>query len=273
MTGMMKMKAQGEWMLNMAQKEKFILLEENKPEEILPAVKLEQEPVPLSPELTPELSVPKEEIPQEVVATAFSTMVGSLISREWESIDALNSAIATFTIENPEDVSAIEILKQIVDEKTTHVGMLHKVLGKDVEGLVKAGEEKADSIIEPKEEKELKESLSVDFDLEDLDDIRNMPKFLGDFYYQLYIGAFERLLDDEDPVGYSDDVFEVMQHLDKEKLIKVIKSLGDNFTMPDAAWESIDNEVNENIEEYLLRNKDSIMDKPLVVGEAKEIKK
>lgn len=141
----------------MVRRDKFILVEDNKPEEtVLPAVKLEQEPVALSPEFTPELtSETKEEVPQEVKVNAFAGVISNLISSEWQAIESVNNAIATFALENPEDTSSVEILKQMVDEKTSHVGMLQKVLG-NIDGttseLVKAGEEKAEAIVEPKEE-------------------------------------------------------------------------------------------------------------------------
>jgi rRNA processing protein Gar1 len=261
-------------MHNMARRERFILIEESKSEEeVLPSVRLEQEPVPLSPELTPELTqepsvAPEAEIPAEVVTTAFSTVISGLIVREWESIDSINSAIATFTIEKPENTAVVEILKQIIDEKTAHVGMLNKVLGEVDEKtaeLVKDGEEKAETIIEPeKETEEKKDELKEDFD--ELNQIRD--KFT-DFYDKLFVGAIDRVYEELEEngnlgrFGINENEVEILKSLNKDQLATMIKDLGDNFSMPDHVWEAIDEQVEEDFGNYLSSNAEKLLGEPV----------
>ena len=277
------MKAQGAWMHNMARRERFILIEESKSEEeVLPSVRLEQEPVPLSPELTPELTqepsvAPEAEIPAEVVTTAFSTVISGLIVREWESIDSINSAIATFTIEKPENTAVVEILKQIIDEKTAHVGMLNKVLGEVDEKtaeLVKDGEEKAETIIEPeKETEEKKDELKEGLDRSELDQIRD--KFT-DFYDKLFLNEVYRVFDhiedgNAELLSMGEDSVEILKALNKDQLDTMIKDLGNNFSMPDHAWEAIDEQVAEDLGEYLSSNAEKLLGEPVdLTGERPE---
>jgi rubrerythrin len=262
-------------MHNMARRERFILIEESKSEEeVLPSVRLEQEPVPLSPELTPELTqepsvAPEAEIPAEVVTTAFSTVISGLIVREWESIDSINSAIATFTIEKPENTAVVEILKQIIDEKTAHVGMLNKVLGEVDEKtaeLVKDGEEKAETIIEPeKETEEKKDELKEGLDRSELDQIRD--KFT-DFYDKLFLNEVYRVFDhiedgNAELLSMGEDSVEILKALNKDQLDTMIKDLGNNFSMPDHAWEAIDEQVAEDLGEYLSSNAEKLLGEPV----------
>ena len=262
-------------MHNMARREKFILIEESKSEEeVLPSVRLEQEPVPLSPELTPELTqepsvAPEAEIPAEVVTTAFSTVISGLIVREWESIDSINSAIATFTIEKPENTAVVEILKQIIDEKTAHVGMLNKVLGEVDEKtaeLVKDGEEKAETIIEPeKETEEKKDELKEDLDRSEFDQIRD--KFT-DFYGKLFVNEVDRVFDriedgDAELLSMGEDSVEILKALNKDQLATMIKYLGNNFSMPDHVWEAIDEQAEEDLGNYLSSNAEKLFGEPV----------
>jgi rubrerythrin len=267
------MKAQGAWMHNMARRERFILIEESKSEEeVLPSVRLEQEPVPLSPELTPELTqepsvAPEAEIPAEVVTTAFSTVISGLIVREWESIDSINSAIATFTIEKPENTAVVEILKQIIDEKTAHVGMLNKVLGEVDEKtaeLVKDGEEKAETIIEPeKETEEKKDELKEGLDRSELEKIYEI---YTNFYDRLFVNEVSRIFDrieDGEAFIADEEGVEIITALNKDQLAKMIKDLGNNFSIPDHAWELIDEQVESDLEDYLSTHAEKLFGEPI----------
>jgi hypothetical protein len=151
----------------MEKRRRFTLNEsEEKEVEVLPAVELEE---PLSAELTPELSTeePSENIPEEIQVSALSMVIGGIISTEWQSLDAINSAIATFTLEKPEEKGPVEVLQLIIEEKTAHVGMLQSIinmLDNKTSELMKDGEEQSQEILEPavdetKEEESLNEDL------------------------------------------------------------------------------------------------------------------
>ena len=88
---------------------------------------------------------------EEVVNDAIETLLNNSIRREFESIDALNSDIATIKAETPNNTDIINILKTIITEKNMHVGMLTKALslanGGEKEKLMNAGIEKAEEII------------------------------------------------------------------------------------------------------------------------------
>jgi rubrerythrin len=219
----------------MGRRDKLILIEEEKKEvEIMPAVELKQEPLPLIPEVKPE----EVKVPEEIKVNAFAGLVNSSIAREWENIDALNSAISTFTSERPEDLSSIEILKQLVEEKTAHIGMLQKVLG-IVDGktyeLVKDGEEKAGEIAsevvpEVKEEPKLEESK------------KPLKEDMTDDYWSAIVeGEVDYLVQDEDSIDLlgDEEAQSVLPALGEDDLKKMYKDVGNYILNTDDVWERI----------------------------------
>lgn len=216
----------------MARKDRFILLEEET-QEILPAVELQQEPLTLSP--APETLPTEENIPEEVKVNAFSSLINGAISREFESIDALNSAISTFMVERPEDLASIEIFKRIIEEKTAHVGMLQAVMGivdGKVAELVKSGKEKAEEIVAAEPE-ELKEDIT------------------GDDYWKEYAeGELDFRLGDEE--------WEVqgvlLRELSKEDIEEIIDFIASSIKNNDRLWEHV-NEITYESIEYWVKKK------------------
>ena len=234
----------------MGRRDKLILIEEEKKEvEIMPAVELKQEPLPLIPEVKPE----GVKVPEEIKVNAFAGLVNSSIAREWENIDALNSAISTFTSERPEDLSSIEILKQLVEEKTAHIGMLQKVLG-IVDGktyeLVKDGEEKAEEIVsevapEVKEEPKLEESKKPL--KEDMTD---------DYWGAVVMGEVDFLIQDEDSIALLDDeeAQSILPNLNEEQLKKMSIDVGNYILNTDDVWERITEVIRYSISYWIKKH-------------------
>lgn len=226
-------------MHNMARRERFVLLEEEKKEvDIIPAAELVQEPLPLNLDMGVEAPIEEQPIPEEVKVNAFSGLINSSIAREWENIDALNSAISTFTSERPEDLASVEILKGLVEEKTAHVGMLQKILG-IVDGktyeLVKDGEEKAEEIVsevvsEVKEEPKLEENK------------KPLKEDMTDDYWSAIVeGEVDFLVQDEDSINLLNDeeAQNILPNLNEEQLDKMYKEVGNYILNTDDVWERI----------------------------------
>jgi hypothetical protein len=148
-------------------KEKLILNEDDtfeteEEKEVIPAAELEQEPLlpPLDLDMPDEKDIEEVENNNEFIP--FVSMINNAIGGEWTSIDILNNVISTFAMEKPDEIGVIDILKQIVEEKTAHVGMLQRALELVDEGnteLLQKGKEKAEEIIDdsPIEEEPVEE--------------------------------------------------------------------------------------------------------------------
>jgi hypothetical protein len=241
-------------MLNMARRERFILMEEEKKEvDVIPAAELVQEPLPLDLDMGVEAPIEEQPIPEEVKVNAFSGLVNASITREWENIDALNSAISTFTSERPEDLSSIEILKQLVEEKTAHIGMLQKVLG-IVDGktyeLVKDGEEKAEEIVsevvpEVKEEPKLEESK------------KPLKEDMTDDYWSAVVeGEVDFLVQDEDSIALLDneEAQDILLGLDEEQIKKMSIEVGSYILNADNVWEEVTSVIRGGITYWIKKN-------------------
>ena len=117
-------------------------------EEDLPAVELSgpiqiEEPV-------------EEPVPEEVETNAYKTLITNLIQQEWNSIDDINTVIATLTGTEYEELSSI--LSSIVDEKTIQIGMLTKaseLIDNSDTNLMNIGLEKAEDIVSEPASKDL----------------------------------------------------------------------------------------------------------------------
>lgn len=91
---------------------------------------------------------PVEEVPAEVEANAYKTLITNLIQKEWDSINEINSVVATLVGTEYEEIS--NILSSIVDEKTVQIGMLTKaseLIDNSDATLMNTGIEKAEEII------------------------------------------------------------------------------------------------------------------------------
>jgi rRNA processing protein Gar1 len=234
-------------MLNMAIRKRFVLIEEEKEEvNVLPAAELVQEPLPLNTETTTEETPEEQPVPEEIKVNAFSSLVNASISREWEAIDAINSAIATFIVERPEDEASIEVLRQVVDEKTAHVGMLQKVLGivdGKVYDLIKDGEEKAEEIVSevvPEVGEELKLEESKKPLKEDVTD---------DYWSAVIQSEVDYLVQDDETIGLLDDeeARSILPSLGEEDLKKMSREIGNYILNTDDIWERIVEVVREGI--------------------------
>jgi rubrerythrin len=238
----------------MGRRDKLILIEEEKKElEILPAAELAQEPLPLNPDMGVEAPIEEQPVPEEIKVNAFSSLVNASISKEWEAIDAMNSAIATFIVERPEDEASIEVLRQVVDEKTAHVGMLQKVLG-IVDGktyeLVKDGEEKADDIVsevvpEVKEEPKLKESK------------KPLKEDMTDDYWSAVVASeVDYLVQDEDSVDLlgNEEAQSILPALGEDDLKKMYNDVGGYILNTDDVWERITEVIREGIIHWIQKH-------------------
>lgn len=91
---------------------------------------------------------PVEEVPQEVEVNAYKTLITNLIQKEWDSINEINSVVATLVGTEYEEIS--NILTSIADEKTVQIGMLTKaseLIDDSDATLMNSGIEKAEEII------------------------------------------------------------------------------------------------------------------------------
>ena len=91
---------------------------------------------------------PVEEVPAEVEANAYKTLITNLIQKEWDSINEINSVVATLVGTEYEEIS--NILTSIADEKTVQIGMLTKaseLIDDSDATLMNSGIEKAEEII------------------------------------------------------------------------------------------------------------------------------
>jgi rRNA processing protein Gar1 len=241
-------------MLNMAIRKRFVLTEEEKEEvKVLPAAELVQEPLPLNTETTTEETPEEQPVPEEIKVNAFSSLVNASISREWEAIDAINSAIVTFIVERPEDEASIEVLRQVVDEKTAHVGMLQKVLGivdGKVYDLVKDGEEKADDIVsevvpEVKEEPKLEENK------------KPLKEDMTDDYWSAVVASeVDYLVQDEDSVDLlgNEEAQSILPALGEDDLKKMYNDVGGYILNTDDVWERITEVIREGIIHWIQKH-------------------
>jgi rubrerythrin len=238
----------------MGRRDKLILIEEEKKEvEILPAAELAQEPLPLNPDMGVEAPIEEQPVPEEIKVNAFSSLVNASISKEWEAIDAMNSAIATFIVERPEDEASIEVLRQVVDEKTAHVGMLQKVLG-IIDGktyeLVKDGEEKAEEIVsevvpEVKEEPKLEESK------------KPLKEDMTDDYWSAVVASeVDYLVQDEDSVDLlgNEEAQSILPALGEDDLKKMYNDVGGYILNTDDVWERITEVIREGIIHWIQKH-------------------
>ena len=64
----------------------------------------------------------------ELVENGVNSLIRTLIVEGWKNIDDYNSALATISLEDPENAKVIETLNNILDDLNTHIGMLEECL-------------------------------------------------------------------------------------------------------------------------------------------------
>ncbi len=241
-------------------REKFILNEDEDQVEVIPAAELSQEPLPLD-ELEFHLDglTNEEPVPEEIKTNAFIGMVNSAIGAEWLSIEDLNGMVATILSDKPKQGAdaAIEIIKQLVEEKTAHVGMLQKVLellDENTAELVRGGEDKAEEIVldadvEDGEFEEL-QLLSDEEKLlkkEMLEAIRGKVKQKTlkeadgdednlDYWAEQALAELDYFLENEE--DYKED-YPVLYTLDRDEIVGIAEEVGRRIESNDYLWEVV----------------------------------
>ena len=100
-----------------------------------------------------------------------TSVLHSLITREWETIDILNSNIAFFTDQGNE--AAVEILSDALNDSYIHVGQFEKLIEthNPAAEQIQDGKEEAESTLEDTTEvlpaKESEEEVEVEFSNDD----------------------------------------------------------------------------------------------------------
>ncbi len=253
-------------------REKFILNEDEDKVEVIPAAELSQEPLPLD-ELEFHLDglTNEEPVPEEVKTNAFIGMVNSAIGAEWLSIEDLNGMVATILSDKPKQGAdaATEIIKQLVEEKTAHVGMLQKVLellDENTAELVRGGEDKAEEIVldadvEDGEFEEL-QLLSDEEKLlkkEMLEAVRGKVKQKTlkeadgdednlDYWAEHALDELDYLLDNEE--DYKED-YPVLYTLDRDEVVGIAEDVGRRIESNDYLWEAIAEVAHDAIRDSL----------------------
>lgn len=257
-------------------REKFILNEDEDKVEVIPAAELSQEPLPLD-ELEFHLDghglTNDEPVPEEIKTNAFIGMVNSAIGAEWLSIEDLNGMVATILSDKPKQGAdaAIEIIKQLVEEKTAHVGMLQKVLellDENTAELVRGGEDKAEEIVldadvEDGEFEEL-QLLSDEEKLlkkERLEAIRGKVKQKTlkeadgdednlDYWAEHALSELDYYLDNDE---YYKEEYPVLYTLDRDEIVGIAEEVGRMLNSNDYMWETI-SEVTHDAIEYAIQD-------------------
>lgn len=255
-------------------REKFILNEDEDKMEVIPAAELSQEPLPLD-ELEFHLDglTNEEPVSEEIKTNAFIGMVNSAIGAEWLSIEDLNGMVATILSDKPKQGAdaAIEIIKQLVEEKTAHVGMLQKVLellDENTAELVKGGEDKAEEIVldaavEDGEFEEL-QLLSDEEKLlkkEMLEAIRGKVKQKTlkeadgdednlDYWAEHALAELDYFLEEKE---YYEEDYPVLYTLDRDEIVGIAEDVGRRLQSNDYLWETV-SEVTHDAISYALRD-------------------
>ena len=106
---------------------------------------------------------------------SLTSVLHSLITREWETIDMLNSNIAFFTDQGNE--AAVEILSDAINDSYIHVGQFEKLIENNNPAAeqIQDGKEEAESTIkETGETDEAETDVEVEFSDEDEDELEEV---------------------------------------------------------------------------------------------------
>lgn len=176
-----------------------------------------------------------EEVPQEVVDNAYGNLISNTISREWDDINSYKDLVAQFVSEQkyPE---VVDILNQLIDDKTISIGMLTKVLelinGTEQNDLMQQGIDKAEEVISDnatKEEEVVEESLTE-----------------GSAWNQKLKDVYKILDDNDLRFNVEENIFEFNDEEDREKAYKLLK---DKYDLGTNGLFKLIVEIDENLEE------------------------
>lgn len=101
-----------------------------------------------TPELTSNPEVLDSEPTPEQTQTAIESMLNNLISEKFKDVDDVKSIIASIIFAGGND-EVINILNNVIDDTTMHIGMIQKALGlvsPETEQNIKAGTDKANDL-------------------------------------------------------------------------------------------------------------------------------
>ena len=124
-----------------------IILEEPE-DEVTDKVEISTEPLPDA-VLDEPIKIDEPIISDELKQNSFVDMLSGEISDVYSNISALKSVLTTLGLDLPERTDVQDILNEIINERTMHVGMLQKaidLLNEEHKELLDAGEEKAEQI-------------------------------------------------------------------------------------------------------------------------------
>ena len=115
-----------------------------------PEDKVEMEANELPPvELDEPITVDMPEISEEDKVNGFINILSSEVSEIYNNLASLKSILVTLNSDLPERDDVKDIIEEVINERTIHVGMIQKaidLLSENHEELVDIGEEKAEQI-------------------------------------------------------------------------------------------------------------------------------
>ena len=140
-------------------------------EEPIDEIEVEEKDIEI-PEAELEEPIQVNDILQDVVDNAYGNLISNSISREWDDINSYKDLVAQFVSDNqfPE---VVDILNQLIDDKTINVGMLTKALelinGTEQNNLMQQGIDKAEEVIS--DERDLAKEVAEESLNESKDDV------------------------------------------------------------------------------------------------------
>ena len=116
-----------------------------------PEDKVEMDANELPPvELDEPITVDMPEISEEDKVNGFINILSSEVSEIYNNLASLKSILVTLNSDLPERDDVKDIIEEVINERTIHVGMIQKaidLLSENHEELVDIGEEKAEQIV------------------------------------------------------------------------------------------------------------------------------
>lgn len=101
-------------------------------------------------ELDEPITVDMPEISEEDKVNGFINILSSEVSEIYNNLASLKSILVTLNSDLPERDDVKDIIEEVINERTIHVGMIQKaidLLSENHEELVDIGEEKAEQIV------------------------------------------------------------------------------------------------------------------------------
>ena len=100
-------------------------------------------------ELDKPITIEEPVISEEDKKNGFINMLSGELSETYSNLASLKSIVVTLDSDLPEQKDVKDIIEEVINERTIHIGMLQKaidLLSEDHKELVSAGEEKAEEI-------------------------------------------------------------------------------------------------------------------------------